>query len=79
MGKIAITGRIIDGTGGEPIQNGVVLIDGDKIEKVGDKKTIDLPSEAEVIDAGKGTVLPGLIDAHIHLTGGAQPGSTNRH
>jgi len=69
MGKIAITGRIIDGTGGEPIQNGVVLIDGDKIEKVGDKKTIDIPSEAEVIDAGKGTVLPGLIDAHIHLMG----------
>lgn len=67
--KLIITGRIIDGTGKEPISDGVVVIDGNKIEQVGSKKNIQIPKDAKVIDAGGGTILPGLIDAHLHLVG----------
>ena len=69
MGKLFITGRIIDGTGKEPISDGVVVINGNKIEQVGSKKKIQIPKDAKVIAAGDSTIMPGLIDAHLHLMG----------
>jgi imidazolonepropionase-like amidohydrolase len=59
--------RIIDGTGAPPIQNGAVVIQGERIRAVGDASAI--PSGARVIDLGDATVLPGLIDLHTHLSG----------
>lgn len=50
-------------------ENGVILIEGDRIKDVGTKGSVEVPSELESID-GKGCVaLPGLIDAHLHITG----------
>lgn len=60
-------GRLIDGTGAAPIQNGVVLIDGDKIEVTGPGGQVGVPEGAQVLDLGEYTVLPGLIDMHAHL------------
>jgi len=57
--------RLIDGTGGPPLTDVVVLIRGERIEAVG--SGLRIPSGAEVIDLGGATLLPGLIDLHTHL------------
>ena len=64
----AITGAtLIDGTGNSPIDNATVLINDGKIEAVGAASSVQIPSDAEVIDASGMTLLPGLIDCHDHL------------
>jgi len=67
--EIFITGRIIDGTGKEPISDGVIVINGNKIEQIDSKEKIQIPDDAKVIDVGEDTILPGLIDAHMHFMG----------
>ena len=62
-------GRLIDGKGETPVENAVVVIRGDRIEAVGKKEVIRIPQEAEVIDVTGQTVMPGLIDAHLHFWG----------
>jgi len=62
-------GRLIDGTGSDPIDNAMILIKNDRIEAVGSEGAVDYPKEAEVVDATGKTVMPGLIDAHIHFLG----------
>jgi imidazolonepropionase-like amidohydrolase len=59
-------GRLIDGHGGAPIENAVIVIKGDRIAAVG--KDVAIPPGAKVIDLSKATVLPGLIDCHTHIT-----------
>jgi imidazolonepropionase-like amidohydrolase len=63
-------GRLIDGHGGAPVRNPVVVIEDDRIVSVG--AGLAVPAGADVIDLGGATLLPGLIDCHTHLTG--QPG-----
>lgn len=60
-------GRLIDGTGGEPQRNVVIVIENSLITAVG--ADVRVPRNAEVIDLSDMTVLPGFIDAHTHLTG----------
>jgi imidazolonepropionase-like amidohydrolase len=60
-------GRLIDGTGATPQRNVVILIDGDRITAVG--PDVRIPSGARVVDLSGMTVLPGFIDAHVHLVG----------
>jgi len=65
--RIAIkAARLIDGSGGAPIANPVVLIEGDKITAVG--SGLAIPAGVRVIDLGASTLLPGLIDCHTHIT-----------
>lgn len=65
--QIAIkAARLIDGRGGPPLEPGMVRIEGERIVEVGTRLTI--PKNAEVIDLGNATLLPGLIDLHTHLT-----------
>lgn len=68
--KVVKAARLIDGQGVTPIQNPVVVIEDDRITRVG--ASLPAPAGAEVIDLGRATLLPGLIDCHTHLTG--QPG-----
>jgi len=65
---IICNGTLIDGTGAEPISDGVVIIEGERIVAVGRDAEIAIPSEAQVIDAEGGTILPGMIDSHVHTT-----------
>jgi imidazolonepropionase-like amidohydrolase len=61
-------GTMIDGTGGPPLKDAAVLIGEDKIRAVGRKADIELPDdELTMLDAGGGTILPGLIDSHVHV------------
>lgn len=63
-----VGGTIIDGTGREPLPNGVIIIEGDKIKEVGPVGKVKIPKEAQKIDASGKWILPGFIDCHIHLT-----------
>ena len=59
--------RLFDGMGDSIVRDAVVLIEDGKIKAAGAKLAI--PAGAEVIDLGDSTLLPGLIDAHTHVTG----------
>ena len=63
-------GNVIDGTGSQPQPNTDVLIEGDRIVAVGKNLLVEKSSEREVrrVDATGLTVMPGLIDAHTHIT-----------
>ena len=63
-------GRLFDPKSGTNLVNQVVLVSGDKITDVGPAANIKIPAGARVVDLSKATVLPGLIDGHVHLTDG---------
>ncbi len=58
--------RLFDGRSSSLLQNGVVIVRGDKIVDAG--SNLPLPSGAQVIDLGDATLSPGFMDAHTHLT-----------
>jgi len=57
--------RLLDVKAGKIVKPGEVLVQGDRIAEVG--TSVKHPANAEVIDLGDRTLMPGLIDAHIHL------------
>jgi imidazolonepropionase-like amidohydrolase len=59
--------RVFDSISGKLIEHGVVLVVGSKISAVG--SDVKIPADAQVINLGDATLLPGFIDAHVHLTG----------
>lgn len=62
-------GTLIDGRGGPPVTNSIVVTQGDRILAAGPAETTAIPTNAaRVIDANGLYVLPGLIDLHIHFT-----------
>lgn len=61
--------QIIDGRGGEPIRNGVVVVTDDKIMAVGSLASITIPAGSRMIDLGDATIMPGFIDSHTHIIG----------
>jgi len=64
----ALTGAtLIDGTGTLPVEQAVLLINGNIIEAVGAKNEIPIPAKTKVIDLKGKYLLPGLIDTHIHM------------
>ena len=61
-------GLLIDGKGGEPTRNGVVLIGNDgRIEKVAEASKVVIPAGSDIVEAPDKTILPGLFDAHCHM------------
>lgn len=67
---IAIVGAtLIDGRGGPPIADSVVVVKGEQIIAVGDRAALVIPPGAEIVDAKGLTLLPGLIDSHFHIDG----------
>ena len=61
-------GQIIDGTGREPIANGALLVRGNRIIAVGQERDVPRPGQPHTsINAHGGTILPGLIDTHVHF------------
>lgn len=61
-----VGGKVITMEGEQVIDNGVVLVEGNKIKAVGTKGQVNIPSDAIIIDITGKTVMPGLIDAHAH-------------
>lgn len=64
-----VGGTIIDGNGGAPVKNGVILIDGKRITAVGAAATVRIPAKARRILAEGKYIIPGLMDANVHLCG----------
>ncbi len=65
--KAITSATMIDGNGGAPVENAVVLIDGDTIAAVGNADSVHIPDGVETIDGTGKTLMPGLIDTHDHL------------
>ncbi len=65
--KALVGGTLIDGFGGRPIRNSVVLLEGERISVVGQVGSLPVPAGAEVISTEGMSVLPGLWDMHVHL------------
>jgi imidazolonepropionase-like amidohydrolase len=66
-------GRIFDARAGELRPGQTILIRGDRIAEVG--PNVRVPREARVIDLGAATVLPGMIDVHVHVNPGGNDGA----
>ena len=62
-----VGGQVVDGTGAGAIADGIVLIGGNRIVAVGPAGVVHVPQGAKIIPAGGMTVMPGLIDMHVHL------------
>jgi len=65
--RALVGGMLVDGTGGPPLADSVILVDGERITAVGQLGTISIPATAEVISTEGMTVLPGLWDLQVHL------------
>ena len=77
MGLTAIIGAtVIDGTGRAPVPEAVVVVDGARIRSVGPAGETPVPLEAEVIDARGRYLIPGLMDANVHLCAAIMPDLT---
>ncbi|CAH1654683.1 MULTISPECIES: amidohydrolase family protein [unclassified Chelatococcus] len=73
MRRLIIADRLIDAVHAAPIAHGAILIDGERILDCGRATDIGRPEGAELIDATGMTVMPGLIDAHVHLAYSGTP------
>ncbi|MQF69229.1 amidohydrolase family protein [SAR202 cluster bacterium AD-804-J14_MRT_500m] len=60
-------GTLIDGTGRDPIPDSTVILKRGRVQNVGSSKQIAIPRGSTVIDATNKTIMPGLIDCHVHL------------
>src|SRR5580765_4568908 len=60
-------GLLIDGTGAAPVPNSVITIVNGRIQSIGRDGPVTIPADATVIDATGKTVIPGLVDSHVHL------------
>jgi imidazolonepropionase-like amidohydrolase len=65
--KALVGGTLIDGHGGPPLRNSVIIVRGERIEAVGQVGRLAVPAGAEVISTEGMSVLPGLWDMHVHL------------
>ncbi len=61
-------GRLIDGTGAPARENMIILVRDGRIEAVGIPSAVSIPGDARVVDLSRHTVMPGIIDAHAHLS-----------
>ena len=72
--QLAIKGKtLIDGNGGPVVKDPVILLEGSRIKSIGGKDKVAIPNGVEVIDAGHCTLMPGMMDLHIHLCDVQQP------
>jgi hypothetical protein len=65
--KALVGGTLIDGFGGTPIRNSVIIVEGERIKAVGQVGSLAIPAGAEIISTEGMNVLSGLWDMHVHL------------
>lgn len=73
QGVVIRAGRLFDPKSGANLTNQTIVIKGDRIVDVGAADRVQIPAGARVIDLSRATVLPGLIDRHVHLIQDQQP------
>jgi imidazolonepropionase-like amidohydrolase len=62
-----VGGMLLDGYETQPIHHSVVVLDDGRITAVGQRHNTEIPADAVIIDIGGKTIMPGLIDAHMHI------------
>jgi len=77
--KAIIGSLLINGTQKEALRDGVVIIEGDRIREVGQRDEVTIPHGIKIFDGTGMTIMPGLIDAHVHLTGRRRGDTTGRY
>lgn len=65
--KALVGGTMIDGFGGPPLRNSVIIIENERIKEIGQVGFLSIPEGAEVISTEGMSVMPGLWDMHVHL------------
>ena len=68
-------GKLMDGAGGEPLEHAALLVEGERILAVGRQKDVVIPDDVRVVNAPNATLMPGMVDVHVHL---AYSGSPNK-
>jgi imidazolonepropionase-like amidohydrolase len=68
---IAYTGATVINATGQTINDGVLVVRGGKVVAVGARASTRVPSDAQVVDLSGKTVMPGIVDTHSHIGGGA--------
>ena len=68
MIRVIRCGTLFDGTGADPVRGGVIVIEGGRIVAAGPANGTPTPPDASVIDLGTRFVMPGLVDAHSHIS-----------
>jgi imidazolonepropionase-like amidohydrolase len=63
---VLVGGRLLDGRGGLPVSDSCVLVQEGRIVAAGPRERVGVPDDAEVVDTTDRTVLPGLVDLHVH-------------
>jgi imidazolonepropionase-like amidohydrolase/Tol biopolymer transport system component len=67
-GKVVLkNARIITMKGDEVIENGVIVINENKIEAIGNANEVQIPADAKIIECSGKTIMPGMVDVHSHL------------
>ena len=61
-----VGGRLIDGFGGPPLDDSVIIIEGERVTKIGTVDSLPVPSDVEVISTEGMSILPGIWDCHVH-------------
>jgi imidazolonepropionase-like amidohydrolase len=69
--SLVLMGKIIDGTGKDPIDDGVIIVEEGKISKVGSKKEISTLKDTNFLEGN--ILMPGMIDSHVHLCINGEP------
>jgi len=64
---VIVGARLIDGTGTTPIEDSVVVVEGDRIRAAGPRARIQIPRNAAIVDAKAKVLMPGLVDVHCHI------------
>ena len=71
-GLALVGGQLIDGTGSAPVTDSVVVIRNGRLESAGTRDATAVPAGAEVIDVTGKTIIPGLVNLHVHYRGGPE-------
>src|SRR3977135_1433786 len=72
--KAIIGAVLIDGNGGPPITDSVVVVSGSRIRAAGTRANVPIPAEADKINGSGKLLTPGLLDLHVHLGTRGGPG-----
>ena len=62
-----VGGTVVDLEGNAPVENAVILVEGERISAIGEAGSVEIPDGADQIDAGGTWLIPGLMNMHVHL------------
>jgi imidazolonepropionase-like amidohydrolase len=71
-----VRAKLVDGNGGEPLENATVILRGSTIDSVGPSESVRVPGDAEIVELSGMTIVPGFVDCHFHSINDLDPPRT---